>query len=114
MEENRNEKNSDFEKTETEVIEQQEPVELTESAKESSEKGNKTRKGLTSTQGGLTLRTVIGAFLLYYAYTIIRDISLTAEGSRAMLYVFAIVFGVAGIWVIIDSLKRLIKKEYDQ
>ena len=70
--------------------------------------GKKGGRGMVSTRNGLYLRTVIGGLILYYAYTIISDT------SRTMLYVFVEIFGIAGVWIILDSLKRLFKKEYDE
>lgn len=85
--------------------------EETEGQKESGDKGS--RKSMMSTKNGLYLRTVIGGLILYYAYTIVAEIGSTSADSRAMLYVFVAVFGIAGIWIIMDSLKRIIKKEYE-
>lgn len=70
-------------------------------------------RGMTSTKNGLTVRALIGAFLLYYAYSIASDITSTSAGQRAPLYAFIAIFAIVGIWVIADSIKRLIKKEYD-
>lgn len=91
---------------EVETLEETENVEVREE--------KKSRSNMTSTRTGLTLRTIIGAAILYYAYSIARDIEQTAEDSRTMLYVFIVVFGIAGIWIIFDSVKRLIKKEYEK
>lgn len=87
-------------------------VEETEVSDETS--GNKEYKGMTATKNGLVLRGVIGAFVIYYGYTILADISSTPADERMPLYIFIAVFGVAGIWIIIDTIKRLIKKEYDE
>lgn len=76
--------------------------------------GKKQSRGMVSTRNGLYLRTVIGGLILYYAYTILADIGTAAGTSRTMLYVFVAVFGIAGIWIVLDSLKRLFKKEYDE
>lgn len=77
------------------------------------EEGKKSYKGMTSTKNGLTIRALIGAFILYYAYSIASDITSTPAGQRTPLYVFIAVFVIAGILIIADSVKRLIKKEYD-
>lgn len=87
-------------------------VEETEVSDETS--GKKEYKGMTATKNGLVLRGVIGAFVIYYGYTILADISSTPADERMSLYIFIAVFGVAGIWIIIDTIKRLIKKEYDE
>ncbi len=87
-------------------------VEETEVSDETS--GKKEYKGMTATKNGLVLRGVIGAFVIYYGYTILADISSTPADERMPLYIFIAVFGVAGIWIIIDTIKRLIKKEYDE
>lgn len=73
----------------------------------------KAPRGMTSTRNGLFLRTVVGGVILYYAYSILADIGAASKGSRTMLYVFVAVFSVAGLWIVFDSLKRIIKKEYD-
>lgn len=73
----------------------------------------KAPRGMTSTRNGLFLRTVVGGVILYYAYSILADIGAASTGSRTMLYVFVAVFSVAGLWIVFDSLKRIIKKEYD-
>lgn len=70
-------------------------------------------KGMIATKNGLFLRGVIGGFILYYGYTILADISTTPADERMLLYIFIAVFGVAGLWIVIDSIKRLIKKEYE-
>lgn len=81
---------------------------------ESANSGKKGGRGMVSTRNGLYLRTVIGGLILYYAYTIVSDMGNASGTSRTMLYVFVAVFGIAGIWIILDSLKRLFKKEYDE
>lgn len=77
------------------------------------EEKKKSYRGMTSTKNGLTIRALIGAFILYYAYSIASDITMTPADQRAPLYVFIAVFVIAGVWIVVDSVKRLIKKEYD-
>lgn len=90
-------------------------VEVEETDKELNSDGRKKGgRGMVSTRNGLYLRTVIGGLILYYAYTIVSDMGTASGTSRTMLYVFVAVFGIAGIWIILDSLKRLFKKEYDE
>ena len=100
MEENKNE----------EIIEQKEPEDPVDGENSSDKK----RAGMTGGKGGLYLRTAIGAMILYYAYTIWSDITSTPASQRAPLYVFIAVFVIAGIWIVIDSVRRLIKKEYEK
>ncbi len=90
----------------------EEIVEKTEVSDETT--GKKAYRGMTATKNGLVLRGVVGAFIIYYGYTILADISSTPADERMPLYIFIAVFGVAGIWIIIDTIKRLIKKEYDE
>lgn len=117
MEEN---KNPETELAETEIIETEaakEGVTETETeiaGTENTDSGKKQSRGMVSTRNGLYLRTVIGGLILYYAYTILADIGTVSGTSRTMLYVFVAAFGIAGIWIILDSLKRLFKKEYDE
>jgi hypothetical protein len=99
--------------SETEIAELAENAESTD-AENQKESTGKAQGNMTRTKGGLTLRTIIGAAILYYAYSIVADIDSTPADSRTMLYVFVAVFGVAGIWIIADSLKRIIKKEYEK
>lgn len=101
MEENKNE--------EMEIIEENEGL-----SEEESDQEKKTSKSMTATRNGLYIRTVIGAMILYYAYSIFTDIDSTPADDRMMLYVFIAVFGIAGLWIVIDSLKRMLKKEYDK
>lgn len=87
-------------------------VETGEEKEETAAK-KKAYRGMTATKNGLFLRGVIGAFIVYYGYTIFADIASTPADERTPLYVFIAVFGVAGFWIIIDSVKRLLKKEYE-
>lgn len=115
MEENKNLK-TEIEVTEENSIEESENAE-TEAANESEEtaqSGKKAARSMAATRNGLYLRTVIGGLILYYAYTILSDIGTATGTSRTMLYVFVAVFGIAGIWIVFDSIKRLFKKEYDE
>lgn len=80
-------------------------------AAEESEK--KTTRRMTSTRNGLYFRTVIGGLMLYYVYGILSDIAITPADKRTLLYVLTGIMAVAGIWVILDSIKKLLKKEYD-
>ena len=76
--------------------------------------GKKGGRGMVSTRKGLYLRRVIGGLILYYAYSIISDMGTASGTSRTMFYVFVAIFGIEGVWLILDSLKRLFKKEYDE
>lgn len=111
MEENKN--------AETENTKEKEILEagVSENAEGEMTEGDQNKKksprSMTSSKNGLYLRTVIGALILYYAYTIIADIGTTPADKRTMLYVFVAVFSVAGLWIVIDSVKKLLKKEYD-
>lgn len=100
MEENRN-----TDVVEAETVREEVQEETTEKKKE--------YKGMTSTKNGLVLRGIIGAFIIYYGYTILADIASTPADERMPLYIFIAVFGVAGLWILIDTIKRLIKKEYE-
>ena len=100
MEENRN-----TDVVEAEAVQEEVQEETTEKKKE--------YKGMTSTKNGLVLRGIIGAFIIYYGYTILADIASTPADERMPLYIFIAVFGVAGLWILIDTIKRLIKKEYE-
>lgn len=104
------EENKNMEEVTEDIVE--ETVAEAEVSDETS--GKKEYKGMTATKNGLVLRGVIGAFVSYYGYTILADISSTPADERMPLYIFIAVFGVAGIWIIIDTIKRLIKKEYDE
>lgn len=85
----------------------------TEDVQEETAEKKKEYKGMTSTKNGLVLRGVIGAFIIYYGYTILADIASTPADERMPLYIFIAVFGVAGLWILIDTIKRLVKKEYE-
>lgn len=89
-------------------------AEADDKSEETAKDGKKAARSMVSTRNGLYLRTVIGGLILYYAYTILSDMGTASGRSRTMLYIFVAVFGVAGIWIILDSLKRLFKKEYDE
>lgn len=109
MEESRAEENA--------AVRAEEKNEMAEAANNSEEaagNGKKAARGMVSTRNGLYLRTVIGGLILYYAYTILSDMGTASGTSRTILYVFAAVFGIAGIGIVLDSLKRLFKKEYDE
>ena len=114
MEENKNVETETFE-----IVEEKELAETTENVDNETAEGQgeqdkkKSPRSMTSSRNGLYLRTVIGALILYYAYTIVADITSTPADERTMLYVFVAVFGIAGLWTVIDSVKRLLKKEYD-
>lgn len=115
MEDNKNLK-TEIEETEENPIEESEIAEAEDADKseETAESGKKAVRSMAATRNGLYLRTVIGGLILYYAYTILADIGTATGTSRTMLYVFVAVFGIAGIWIIFDSIKRLFKKEYDE
>ncbi|MCH5281991.1 MAG: hypothetical protein J1E61_11040 [Lachnospiraceae bacterium] len=74
----------------------------------------KPRRSMTSTKNGLYLRTIIGGVILYYVYGILSEISATPADKRTLLYVLTGIMAVAGIWVILDSIKKILKKEYDE
>ena len=115
MEENKNFK-AEIEETEENPIEKEETLEteIADNSEEAADNGKKVGRSMVGTRNGLYLRAVIGGLILYYAYTILTDIGTASGTSRTLLYVFAAVFGIAGIWIILDSLKRLFKKEYDE
>lgn len=94
--------------------EEENSAEKTDKNTEEAESGKKAGKGMVSTRGGLYLRTVIGGLILYYAYSILSGMQTASGVSRTFLYIFTAVFGIAGVWIILDSLKRLFKKEYDE
>ncbi len=100
------EENKNVEEVTEEIVEETEVLDETT--------GKKVYKGMTATKNGLVLRGVVGAFIIYYGYTILADISSTPADERMPLYIFIAVFGAAGLWIIIDTIKRLIKKEYDE
>lgn len=107
---------TEIEETEINPVEKEEILEA-ETAKNSegaADNGKKAGRSMVGTRNGLYLRAVIGGLILYYAYTILADIGTASGTSRTLLYVFVAVFGIAGIWIILDSLKRLFKKEYDE
>lgn len=111
MEEKRNIETESMEEKE---IDETGKSEITESEMAQGDRDKKkSPRNMTSSRNGLYLRTVIGALILYYAYTIIADIGSTPADERTMLYVFVAVFSIAGLWIVIDSVKRLLKKEYD-
>lgn len=85
----------------------------TEETVQENEQKKKEHKGMTSTKNGLILRGIIGAFILYYGYTIVAEIGMTPTDERLPLYIFVGIFAVAGIWILADTVKRLIKKQYE-
>lgn len=101
MEENKNPEQDELTHTEDNIEETAE------------EERKKTPKPMTATRNGLYLRTVIGGLMLYYVYGILSDIAITPADKRTLLYVLTAIMAVAGIWVILDSVKKLLKKEYD-
>lgn len=115
MGENKNFK-TEIKKTEVNPVEKEETleVEITDNSEGAADNGKKAGRGMIGTRNGLYLRAVVGGLILYYAYTILADIGTASGTSRTWLYVFVAVFGIAGIWIILDSLKRLFKKEYDE
>ncbi len=115
MEENKNfkeeiEEAKDNSKENNEVSE----AETANNSEEVAGNVKKSGRSMVGTRNGLYLRTIIGGLILYYAYVIVSDMGTASGTSRTLLYVFAAVFGIAGIWIILDSLKRLFKKEYDE
>lgn len=115
MEENKNLK-AEIEEAEEKPIEKEEilEAETADNSEEAADNEKKAGRSMVGTRNGLYLRAVIGGLILYYAYTILADIGTASGTSRTLLYVFVAVFGIAGIWIILDSLKRLFKKEYDE
>ncbi|MBD5541793.1 MAG: hypothetical protein HDR00_11515 [Lachnospiraceae bacterium] len=115
MEENKNLK-TEIEEAEENPIEKNEIMEAesADNGGEASDNEKKAGRSMVGTRNGLYLRAVIGGLILYYAYTIIADIGTASGTSRIWLYIFVAVFGIAGVWIILDSLKRLFKKEYDE
>lgn len=103
------EENKDLNTAENE----EEAVGLQEQTQDEQTQKETTHKSMLSTKNGLYLRTVIGGLILYYAYTIVAEITSTPADKRMPLYIFAAVFGIAGIWIVIGSLKRIFKKEYE-
>ena len=94
--------------------EQDEMTHIEDNIGKKAEEGEKKRtQPMTATRNGLYLRTVIGGLILYYVYGILSDIAITPADKRTLLYVFTGIMAVAGIWVILDSLKKLFKKEYE-
>lgn len=91
-----------------------EETETADNSEEGADNKKKAGRSMVGTRNGLYLRAVIGGLILYYAYTILVDIGTALGTGRTLLYVFVAVFGIAGIWIILDSLKRLFKKEYDE
>lgn len=108
MEENKNFK-EEIEDAKKNSIEKNEVSEA-----ETADNGEKSGRSMVGTRNGLYLRAIIGGLILYYAYVIVFDMGTASGTSRTILYVSAAVFGIAGIWIILDSLKRLFKKEYDE
>lgn len=115
MEENKNLK-EEIEEAKENPIEKNEvsEAETADNSEETTGGGKKSGRSMVGTRGGLYLRTVIGGLILYYAYVIVFDMGTASGTSRTILYVFGAVFGIAGVWIILDSLKRLFKKEYDE
>ena len=105
MEENKNLK-TEIEETEESSIEESEnaEAEAVNESEETAKSGKKAVRSMVATRNGLYLRTVIGGLILYYAYTILSDIETATGTGRIMLYVFVAVFGIAGMWIIFDSL----------
>ncbi len=75
---------------------------------------NQKPHSMFSTRNGLYLRTVMGGLIVYYAYSAISNIESTATSSRMPLYIISGVLALAGVIVILFSVKRLIKKEYEK
>ncbi len=78
-----------------------------------SEEPKKRAASLSSTRNGLYLRTVIGAIVVYYGYSIIKNINDTL-GNRIPLYIAAALFGVLGLFISVSSIIKLIKKDYTE
>lgn len=89
-------------------------TETPDKSEEGEEKEKKAAGGMVSSLNGLYLRTIIGGLILYYAYNIFSGIGTASGTNRTMLYAFVAVFGIAGIWIVLDSIKRILKKEYDE
>lgn len=67
---------------------------------------NSPQKRPTS-QMNLLLRCVIGAYLVYLAF------SMRSNFDQIAFILFAVIFGVAGVVLVITSIKRIFQGDYD-
>lgn len=75
---------------------------------------NNKRTGRIPTKAMLTMRLVIGAYLIYLAYGLGKSVyGHTADSPLAMV-VFAVLFTVGGIWIIWMSVRDLMNGNYSE
>lgn len=67
--------------------------------------GNGSNKAIPS------LRILAAVYVLYLAYGLIRDFEQTAGSDRIWIAAAIVVFVAAGAAILIDSLKKLIRKD---
>lgn len=63
-------------------------------------------------KGSLILRIVVGAYLLYTAYSLVGGISEKQGKDQIFFGVFTVIFVLLGIVLLIFSIKPLIRGEY--
>jgi len=69
----------------------------------------KTKRYLPN-QSMLTIRVVVGGYLVYLAYDIVSTEALTVP--RIGIILFSILFAVAGLFIVIATIRSFIKGEY--
>lgn len=65
------------------------------------------------TKVGLSLRVLVSAYVLYLAYGLIRGFGDVTGNDRIFIAIAIVVFVAAGGAILILSVKKLIKKEYE-
>lgn len=72
-------------------------------------------KKKTLTPASLGIRTMIGAYLLYLAYTLIPAIQKAPDTKELVFWIaVVVVFTLVGVLAIVFSVRTLIKGEYDK
>ncbi len=66
-----------------------------------------------TTKVSLTIRILVGAYLLYTAYTLFKGIPQYTGNEKIVFILFSIFFAVIGALLIFFSGKALLNKQYD-
>lgn len=61
----------------------------------------------------LYMRILVGCFLLYLAYSLVSDLSSGSTRDKIIWFVAAVIFTAVGVGGILFSIKRIVKKEYE-
>ncbi len=74
------------------------------------ERGNKKRQRGLPPQRNLIIHIVVGAYLLYLAYSIVNS---DGEVNRIVMIAFSLIFCIVGVVLIISSVRSLQRGEYE-